>query len=299
MDNQIEKAVRILNTGGIIIFPTDTVFGIGCRMDNANAIKRLFEIRKRPKTKPVPVLVSSVDMARKYLTPIPKDVKEKLIDKFWPGPLTIILPCKTNLIPSLVRGGGKTLGVRMPGNKTILEIIEKLDIPLLGPSANFSNRKTPYDISELDPELVKKVDFILEGKTKSKKASTVIDCSKKPWKILREGVIRIHNLEETELTIDTASSEYILVGLKIGGRKYFKKQKMNFQKAQAILPIIKKILKEHKLSLQDLTSIKVNQGPGSFTGIRVGLSVANTLSHFLKIPINNKSSGKIIEPIYK
>lgn len=191
MNKQIKEAVKILNKGGIIIFPTDTAFGIGCRIDNIQAVSRLFEVKKSPKNKPVPVLVSSVNMAQKYLVSIPSDVKEELMDKYWPGPLTIILPCKKNLVPSLVRGEGKTLGVRMPKHETILKIIEQLEVPLLGPSANFKNKKTPYDISDVDPELIKKVDFVLSGKTKYKNISTVIDCSLKPWKILREGVIKL------------------------------------------------------------------------------------------------------------
>jgi len=189
MKDQIKKTIRILNEGGIVIFPTDTAFGIGCRIDNKKAINRLFKVRKRPANQPVPVLVSSIEMAEKYLTSLPIDVKEKLIDIYWPGSLTIILPCKNDLIPSLVRGGGNTLGVRMPNHEALLKIIEKIGVPLLGPSANFSNGKTPYDMVSLDQEIIKLVDFVLEGETKDKKVSTVIDCSIKPWKIIRDGAI--------------------------------------------------------------------------------------------------------------
>lgn len=190
MNKQIDIAIKTLNKGGIIIFPTDTAYGIGCRMDNKEAVEKLFKIRKRQKNKPVPILISSIEMAEKYLISIPKDVKE-LMNKFWPGALTIVFPCKTGLAHSLIRGGGKTLGVRMPDNKMLLEIIKKIGVPILGPSANLSGEETPYKLSEIDKKLIEQVDFVLTGKTKHKKPSTVIDCSKKPWKILREGVIKL------------------------------------------------------------------------------------------------------------
>lgn len=190
--DKINKAVEVLNNGGIIIFPTDTAFGIGCRIDNENAIKRLFRVRKRPQNQATPVLVSSVDMANKYLIHIPKKVREELIDNYWPGALTIILPCKKEKVPDLVRGGGGNLGVRMPNDKQIQEVIEKVGVPILGPSANFHKEQTPYSISEVNKKLVHQVDFVLEGNVYIKKTSTVIDCSQNPWKILREGAININ-----------------------------------------------------------------------------------------------------------
>lgn len=191
MDQHIHNAVKVVLQGGIIIFPTDTAFGIGCRIDDESVIKRLFEIRKRPETKATPVLVSGSDMAQDYLLQIPEDVKEKLIDKFWPGALTIVLPCKIEKVPELVRGNGKNLGVRMPNNATALEIIRQVGVPILGPSANFHGNKTPYRFEELDPELVKLVDYMVPGECSIKQASTVIDCSVEPWQILRQGAVKI------------------------------------------------------------------------------------------------------------
>src|SRR5690348_10879973 len=104
--DDVAKAIEVLKDGGIVIFPTDTAFGIGCRIDDEDAVKRLFTIRKRPETKAVPVLVSSLHMAQKYVQEVPQDVIEKLIKPFWPGALTIVLSCKKEMIPDLVRGGG-------------------------------------------------------------------------------------------------------------------------------------------------------------------------------------------------
>ena len=189
---KIEKAIDVLNEGGIVIFPTDTAFGIGCRIDMEDSIERLFNTRRRPGTQATPVLVSGTEMAEQYLEEIPREVLEKLIRPYWPGALTIVLRAIKEKVPSLVRGGGDNLGVRMPDSKIALELIKGTQVPILGPSANFHGDRTPYEFSQIDKELIKKVDFVLEGSTKGNNlASTVIDCTVKPWNILRQGVLEV------------------------------------------------------------------------------------------------------------
>lgn len=191
MNTDALQAIKVLNNGGIVIFPTDTAFGIGCRIDDDEAVKRLFKIRKRPEKKATPVLVSSLESARNYWKEIPDLVVEQLIKPYWPGALTIILPCKTEKVPSSVRGGGSTLGLRMPDNDILLGIIQEVGVPILGTSANFAGEQTPYKLEDLNPELKKQVDYILPGKCKIKHASTVIDCSIEPWKVLRQGAVKL------------------------------------------------------------------------------------------------------------
>lgn len=191
MQDNIKKAIQILKDGGIVIFPTDTAFGIGCKIDDGKAIERLFKIRKRPVTQATPVLVDSVKMAQEYLLPIPKDVADKLIKPYWPGALTIILPCKIDRVPELVRGGEDTLGVRIPNHNVIRAIIRGVGAPVLGPSANFHGERTPYRFEDLDKELVKLVDYVVPGECTLAQQSTVINCSKKPWKIIRAGEVQI------------------------------------------------------------------------------------------------------------
>ncbi|HSA83634.1 MAG TPA: L-threonylcarbamoyladenylate synthase [Patescibacteria group bacterium] len=193
MNDQIKEAIKIVQKGGVIIFPTDTAFGIGCRIDDEEAIKRLFAIRKRPETQATPVLVSGWDMAEEYISKIPEEVLEKLIKPFWPGALTIVLPCKTEKVPELVRGKGNNLGVRMPNYEIALEIIRGVGVPMLGPSANFHGEKTPYSFEDLNPELVRLVDYVVQGECSVKLASTVVNCTVKPWKILRQGAIELKN----------------------------------------------------------------------------------------------------------
>lgn len=190
MRENIAEAIKILKQGGIVVFPTDTAFGVGCRMNHEETVGKLFQIRKRPKTQAVPVLVDSLEMAQKYLLPIPLEVKD-LMKKYWPGALTIVFPCKKELVPSLVRGGGETLGVRIPNHKVVLSLIKGIRTPILGPSANFSGRPTPYKYKDLDPEFLKMVDYVLPGECPREKVSTVIDYSQKPWRIIRQGAMRV------------------------------------------------------------------------------------------------------------
>ncbi|PIY94169.1 MAG: hypothetical protein COY68_04070 [Candidatus Levybacteria bacterium CG_4_10_14_0_8_um_filter_35_23] len=301
MNKQIREAVKILNNGGIVIFPTDTALGISCRMDNKKAVERLFKLRKRPQSQPTPVLVNSVQMAQKYLLPIPEELKNKLIKKYWPGGLTIILPCRKGKVSVLVRGGGNNLGVRIPNDKQILKIIAQVGVPILAPSANFSGEKTPYKTEDLDNNLVKLVDYILPGTDagKSHQHSTVIDCSVYPWKILREGAVKVksNNSKKIILSINTADSNKILISLNINRVKK-EVSTENKKGSQVILLMIDQLLKKNSLNIHNISEIKVNTGPGSFTGLRVGVSVANTLASSLKIPINDKKLGYFEEPKY-
>lgn len=183
MKKDLQQAIKILKEGGIVIFPTDTAFGIGCRIDDEEAMKRMFTLRKRPLTQATPILVSSREMAQRYLEPIPPDVAE-LMTTYWPGALTIRLPYKVEK--------AQYGGMRMPNHPTTLAMIEKVGVPIFGTSANFHGEPTPFAFEDLDPELVKLVDYVVPGECSVKVASTVIDCREKPWKILRQGVIHIN-----------------------------------------------------------------------------------------------------------
>jgi L-threonylcarbamoyladenylate synthase len=189
MQNSVQKAISILKQGGIVIYPTDTAFGIGCRLDDEEAVDRLYEIRKRDKNKASPVLASSLHMLEPFLQTVPQRVIDQLIKSFWPGALTIVLKAKPEKIPANARGGTDTLGVRVPNHLTALEIIAGVGVPILGTSANFPGEKTPFHIRDLDPELVEQVDMVVEGECQLKKASTVIDCTELEWKILRQGAV--------------------------------------------------------------------------------------------------------------
>lgn len=190
--NQIDEAIKVIEQGGIVIFPTDTAFGIGCRLDNENSLEKLFEIRRRPKDKAMPVLFDSIERISEFVLPYDNRVSD-LMNKYWPGALTIILNCKADKVPSQVRGGGSTLGVRIPDHETVQAIIKGANVPITGSSANFAGEPTVYRFEDLDKSLIKLVDFIVEGKTNENNiSSTVIDCSVNKWKILREGYVKLN-----------------------------------------------------------------------------------------------------------
>ncbi len=121
----------------------------------------------------------------------PSDIVRRLMTEHWPGALTIVANCKKDLIYSPIRGGGDTVGLRLPNHTVPLAIIEAVGVPILGPSANFHGEPTPYTEQDLDPELVKLVDLVVQGECALKQASTVVDCSVEPYKILRQGAVKL------------------------------------------------------------------------------------------------------------
>lgn len=192
----IQKAIDIIRKGGIAIYPTDTAFGIGCRIDDTKAVDRLFTIRKRPLTQAMPVLVSSIDMALAYFDSASHIVRH-LMKTYWPGALTIIYRYKKNMVYGPLLGGGTTIGLRMPNHPTALALIEGVGVPIAGPSANFHGEKTPYTFEELDPKLTKLVDVVVPGVCTLKSASTVVDCTVNPYKIIRQGAVDLASQGQT------------------------------------------------------------------------------------------------------
>jgi len=186
----IDKAVQILSDGGIVIYPTDTAFGIGCRMDSESSVDRLFRIRKRPITQATPVLVSSANQALAYLQ-APDHIVRHLMETYWPGALTIIANVKPDIVYSPIRGGTGTIGFREPNHETILRIIEGVGVPVLGPSANFHGKATPFQERDVDPELIKLVDLVVPGECFAGNVSTVLDTTTVPVSIRRQGAVLV------------------------------------------------------------------------------------------------------------
>ncbi|MBI5045064.1 MAG: threonylcarbamoyl-AMP synthase [Candidatus Levybacteria bacterium] len=189
--NSVLDAIRIARTGGIIVFPTDTAYGIGCRIDDDIALQKLFAIRKRPLQKPPPVLVNSPEMVEKYVGKIQDDIEKRLIDRYWPGALTIVMSVNPKNVSSYIRGYNDGVGFRAPDHHVPLQIINGLGVPIVGTSANFHGDPTPYSFKDLDKELLNLVDYVYKGTCMQKMESTVIDCTRIPWEILRKGAIDI------------------------------------------------------------------------------------------------------------
>ena len=168
----LKKAARILKNGGVVIFPTDTIYGIGCRFDNQSAISRIYRIKGSSKSQSFPVLVSDISQV-KELARVTKTA-EKLIGKYWPGGLTVVLPSRhpererRNYSDSSAAPQNDTskVGFRMPDSDLIRFFIKEVGVPLIGTSANFHNQKTPKSFDELNPNVVKLADFVIKGRCK-------------------------------------------------------------------------------------------------------------------------------------
>src|SRR3989338_1657657 len=135
----LKKAVEVLKSGGIVIFPTDTVYGISCRFDNQKAIKRLYQIKGTPQNQPFPILVSKIDQV-KSLAIITK-ICQQLINKYWPGAITIILPSRHS--SAAPQNNTIKVGFRMPYSDLIRFLIDRVGVPIIGTSANFHGQKPP------------------------------------------------------------------------------------------------------------------------------------------------------------
>lgn len=182
----ISQAAQAIREGGLVAFPTETVYGIAANRLDEKAIESLRAVKNRPEDKPFTVHVSDLFMIEKLGCVVTKDAKV-LIDKFWPGPLTIILRSDS----------GEKIGFRMPANKTALALIAEAKVPVVAPSANVSGNAAPSTAEEVLKELDGKIDILLDaGPTEVGVESTVVDATVTPMKILRKGAVTKEELNK-------------------------------------------------------------------------------------------------------
>jgi L-threonylcarbamoyladenylate synthase len=186
---QIEEAADKLKAGGVVIFPTDTVFGIGCKVTATDGIEKLYQIKGRDPSQPTHILVSNPQMASEYAD-LSNPKIERLIQAFWPGPLTLVVPAKDakGLHSSLINSEGM-VGLRMPDHQDLLEIIDQVGEGVLGPSANKKGESPPTHRSEIDKELLSLVDYVIGENSGGKLSSTIVTVSRYNWSVLRPGPI--------------------------------------------------------------------------------------------------------------
>ncbi len=199
-EHVISEAGDILRQGGLVVFPTETVYGLGANALDKNAVKGIFEAKGRPQDNPLIVHISKMKDIEKLVQKIPS-VAEKLMDKFWPGPLTIILK-KKDIIPNETSAGLDSIGIRMPSNKIAMKLISMAGVPIAAPSANLSGKPSPTDVETCIEDLDGKVNIILGGDNSEVGVeSTVIDCTINPPCILRPGGITLEMLKEVDSNI--------------------------------------------------------------------------------------------------
>ncbi len=183
---KIAIAAKVIREGGLVIFPTETVYGIAANLLDKKAVERLCRVKARPKDKPFTVHISDLKMIRDMGCVI-TDTAEKLMAKFWPGPLTIILKSHK----------GRKIGFRMPANKTALELIRASGVPVVAPSANLSGKSAPVTAEKAILDLEGKVDMVIDGgRTEVALESTVVDLTVDPFKVLRLGAIKKEELSK-------------------------------------------------------------------------------------------------------
>ncbi|AEM73147.1 L-threonylcarbamoyladenylate synthase [Caldicellulosiruptor acetigenus] len=202
---KLEKAALILREGGLVAFPTETVYGLGANALLKDAVDKIFWAKGRPQDNPLIIHVSSKDMLE-MCAEITDERVYMLIERFWPGPLTIVLP-KKDVIPENVTAGLSTVGVRMPANKIALELIRLSGIPVAAPSANVSGKPSPTEAKHVIEDLMGKVDVIIDGgKCSFGLESTVVDLSGEKAVILRPGAISYFALKEVLGDIEYSKS---------------------------------------------------------------------------------------------
>ena len=200
----IEEAGAIIRDGGIVAFPTETVYGLGANALDEEAVKKIFIAKGRPQDNPLIVHVCSKNISE-LVKEVP-EVAQRMIDKFWPGPLTIILE-KNDIIPNMTSANLNTVGIRMPSSEIALKLIELSKRPIAAPSANISGRPSPTEVERCIEDLNGKVDYIIGGESSDIGVeSTIIDCTVNPPLVLRPGGITLEMLKEIDSNIEIDSA---------------------------------------------------------------------------------------------
>ena len=189
MDKILSEVERILRSGGVVVVPTDTVYGLVGRADREEAIKKIFTIKKRPQEKAFPIFVKDIAAALKFA--YISDKKAKFLGKVWPGPVTVVFHHKEKL-PGLLTGGKDTVGIRIPNSQFLLELLARLKFPLVQTSANISDQPPAKNLKEVSRYFKNKKmqpNLIIEGGQAEGKASVVIDFTRNEPIVLRTGIV--------------------------------------------------------------------------------------------------------------
>jgi L-threonylcarbamoyladenylate synthase len=182
-----EELKNVIDAGGVAVIPTDTVYGIIADATNEEAIKKIYKIKRRDYSKPLIIMVSSIEMLLRYVDNVSLMEKE-IINKYWPGKLTILFK-KNNKLSSFINNGGEYVGIRLPDNEDIIKLINMLEKPLVSTSANISEKDTVVSVDLLEEELANNIDYIYDGGVLSDVPSTIIKVDNNRINFLRKGDI--------------------------------------------------------------------------------------------------------------
>lgn len=193
--SQIMQAAKIIKSGGIVAFPTETVYGLGANALDSKSVRKIFTAKGRPSDNPLIVHISDIAEIGILADNIP-NMAYDLMERFWPGPLTLVLK-KSKIVPKIVTGGLDTVAIRMPKNKIAQGLIRESGVPIAAPSANVAGRPSPTMSKHVKEDLSGKISLIIDGgPTKIGIESTVVDLSKKIPMLLRPGSVTLERLQE-------------------------------------------------------------------------------------------------------
>lgn len=187
-EQDIARAAEVLREGGVVAFPTDTVYGVGAHALLPASVERLYTVKQRPRDKAIPLLLSDVGALQQVAASIPGAAYD-LARSFWPGALTIVLR-RSAAVPDAVTAGGETVAVRVPDHAVVHDLIAALGAPLAATSANLSDQPAPDTATGVLLQLDGRIDLLLDGgRCPGGVASTVVDLTVSPFKVLRQGAI--------------------------------------------------------------------------------------------------------------
>ena len=192
--DNIPLAAEIILGGGLVAVPTETVYGLAANGLNARAVEKIYEVKNRPETKPISLLVASMRDVERFCRGIPEEAYA-LADAFWPGPLTMVL-WRSEAVPDIVVAGGDTVGVRCPDHEMTLRLIRTAGVPLAAPSANLSGEKSPKCAQDVLDVFDGKIDAVIDGgQCALGIESTIVDLTATPLRILRQGGLERAEIE--------------------------------------------------------------------------------------------------------
>jgi L-threonylcarbamoyladenylate synthase len=190
----VADAAWKLSAGAVAVFPTETVYGIGADIRKPDAVRRVFEVKRRDRSQPLMAHCSSPIQMREYVAEVPAWV-QPLMTHFWPGPLAIVFR-KTDHVPDVVTGGRDSVGIRMVGHPVARDLIEELGAPIAGTSANLSGEPATSRFDSIDQSLLEQVDVALDSGLCGKDvASTVLDVTCDPPRVIRVGAVSVQEIE--------------------------------------------------------------------------------------------------------
>ena len=193
-ENTLSKTRKVLKTGGIVAFPTDTFYGLGVNPYNRNAVDKIYKIKGRDPEKPLLLLIDSISKLEN-LVQEPSAACIKLMKTFWPGPLTLLFKPKPSSIHENI--SANLIGIRQPGNPVTRNILSALDHPLTAPSANISGENPVTTAQQVQDIFGKKIELILDaGECKGGKPSTVVNATDNPIRLIRAGEIDFKNIQD-------------------------------------------------------------------------------------------------------